>query len=210
MPKATCFVIMPFRAELHYMYLYMKRHLEVTYDMQVGRGDSKVMTVTVLEKIRRYIEDADIVIADCTGRNPNVFYELGMAHVLNKSVVLITSDPVEQAPTDIKAYEFIRYTTDHEAFVAKLDSVMQGLIGGGYDELFEAVEALFDRFRADTGLNPNTANKDDFIRMAASRARGRALPSVGDKAAIAKFLPDIIAPPVDIDLMSTLKNWISQ
>ena len=67
------------------------------------------MTAPILDKIGRLISQADVVIADCSGRNPNVFYELGMAHALGKPVVLITSDAVEQAPTDIRAFEFISY-----------------------------------------------------------------------------------------------------
>ena len=208
MAKDTCFVIMPFRAELHYMYLYIKQHLEQRYGMEVGRGDSKVMTVTLLEKIRRYIEDADIIIADCSGRNPNVFYELGMAHILDKPVVLITSDPPELQPTDIKAYEVITYSLDHETFITKLDSVVQGLVNQGFDELYDSVVTLLSDFFGETGLAGSIATRENFVRIAASRARGRALPKPDNKAEVAAYLPDAISPPVDIELMSRLKTWI--
>ncbi len=65
----TCFVIMPFDPELHYLYLYMKQHLEEKFDIHCERGDSKILTVPLLDKIRQYIQDADFLIADCSGRN---------------------------------------------------------------------------------------------------------------------------------------------
>jgi hypothetical protein len=51
---------------------------------------------------------ARIVIADCTGRNPNVFYEIGIAHAVGKPVVLITQD-VNDIPFDISHIRYIIY-----------------------------------------------------------------------------------------------------
>ena len=82
--KRLCFVIMPFREELHYFYLYLQQHIEAKHAVECKRGDADILTVPLLDKIRNYIEDADVIIADCSGRNPNVFYDLGMAHTLGK------------------------------------------------------------------------------------------------------------------------------
>ena len=48
------------------------------------------------------------IIADCTGRNPNVFYEMGIAHTIGKRIILITQDE-EDVPFDIRAIRFIKY-----------------------------------------------------------------------------------------------------
>src|SRR3954452_5622402 len=98
--KRVCFVIMPFSVELHYFYLFLKRHIEEKHPVKCIRGDADILTVPLLDKIRSYIDTADVLIADCSGRNPNVFYELGMAHALGKKVILITKDAIEDAPTD--------------------------------------------------------------------------------------------------------------
>jgi hypothetical protein len=42
-----------------------------------------------------------VVICDCTGRNPNVFYEIGIAHTLGREVILITQNP-EDIPFDLR------------------------------------------------------------------------------------------------------------
>lgn len=49
----------------------------------------------ILEEIVRSIRDAHLIIADLTGGNPNVYYELGIAHALGKRVFLISGDPQE-------------------------------------------------------------------------------------------------------------------
>jgi hypothetical protein len=96
---ANCFVIMPFGPEFNFLYLTIKSHLARTLpEITVERGDDKILTKPILEKIADFIRQADVVIADSTGRNPNVFYELGLAHALEKPVVLITSDAIEEAP----------------------------------------------------------------------------------------------------------------
>ena len=63
--RGNCFVIMPFRKELHYMYLYMKAHIEKNHNLTCERGDSSILTVSILEKILQYVKDADVLIADC-------------------------------------------------------------------------------------------------------------------------------------------------
>lgn len=62
----------------------------------------------VMEDIWGGILRARIVIADITGRNPNVFYELGVAHTLGKDVVLLTQS-VEDIPFDLNRYRHIVY-----------------------------------------------------------------------------------------------------
>jgi len=48
------------------------------------------------------------VIADCTGRNPNVFYEIGLAHASGKPVILITQNS-DDVPFDIRHLRYIQY-----------------------------------------------------------------------------------------------------
>ena len=54
------------------------------------------------------INNADIIICDCTGKNPNVFYELGLAHAIGKNVICITQN-TEDIPFDIKHIRYIKY-----------------------------------------------------------------------------------------------------
>ncbi|RAX44906.1 hypothetical protein DQ354_12385 [Arthrobacter sp. AQ5-06] len=54
------------------------------------------------------IVESDICVADITGRNPNVFYELALAHAMDKHVVIMDGDP-ERSPFDIQDQRAIKY-----------------------------------------------------------------------------------------------------
>jgi len=123
----SCFVIMPFKEELNYFYLYIQKHLSENHGLHCERGDHSVHTIPLLEKIRRQILDADVIIGDITGRNPNVFYELGLADAYSKKTILITSDSIEETPTDIRHLEFIKYELSKDVeFTQKLDNLSCG------------------------------------------------------------------------------------
>ena len=62
------------------------------------------ITFDIWEKINR----ARFLIADLTNRNPNVFYELGLAHALGKDVILITQS-MDFVPFDLKTQRCIIY-----------------------------------------------------------------------------------------------------
>jgi hypothetical protein len=69
----SCFVIMPFRPELAFFFLTIRTTIQQAFpNVAVQRADDTVLTITILEKIVDFIQQADVIIADCSGRNPNV------------------------------------------------------------------------------------------------------------------------------------------
>jgi hypothetical protein len=203
------FVIMPFRPELRYMYLFLKQHIEAAFPgVRCERGDDTVLTVTILDKILLSIQGADVVIADCTGRNPNVFYELGFAHSQNKPVVLITSDPVEIAPTDIRGFEFIPYSNP-ESFIANLDKALRRLLGTQFSDFYARVSELFDELRKDRKLQLKKVDEDIFATLAAKVIADSGTPALDDTKAVATlFLPAIVEGPARLDVMIQINEWI--
>lgn len=65
------------------------------------RVDEQIFQETILDRIYNQIARADLIIADMSGRNPNVFYEVGYAHALNKPTILITKSAAD-IPFDLK------------------------------------------------------------------------------------------------------------
>lgn len=63
----------------------------------------------IMEDVWQSILKAAIIICDTTGRNPNVFYELGIAHTLGKKVLLLTQN-IDDIPFDLQAYRHIEYS----------------------------------------------------------------------------------------------------
>lgn len=72
------------------------------------RGDERFVPGDVLPHIIRLLLRSSIIIANVGGRNPNVFYELGIAHTIGKTTILL-SETIEEVPFDIKTKRVITY-----------------------------------------------------------------------------------------------------
>jgi len=72
------------------------------------RADELFSTGTVIEQIWEQIQRSKVLLADLTGKNANVFYELGLAHAVRKPVVF-TSGKLEDVPFDLRHLRVIIY-----------------------------------------------------------------------------------------------------
>ena len=107
----TCFVIMPFSDDLSNTYLVIDS-VASTMNIKCTRAD-KVSTTSepILSKICTQISQAYFIIVDITDLNPNVFYELGIAHVLrDANKVLIIKDEATVCPSDIRHLHYYAYS----------------------------------------------------------------------------------------------------
>lgn len=103
------FVLMPFDSEFDMIFddLIKPALEEVGYD--VKRADSIANQQNILKDVVRGIAEADLIVADLTSVNPNVFYELGISHTMEKNTVLLTQS-IEDVPFDLKSYRVIKYS----------------------------------------------------------------------------------------------------
>ncbi len=76
--------------------------------MEPMRADRLFSTGTVIEQIWEQIEKSKILLADLSGKNANVFYELGLAHAARKPVVF-TSCSLEDVAFDLRHLRVIIY-----------------------------------------------------------------------------------------------------
>lgn len=105
---ATCFVIMPFGGYFDGYYNDVIRPALAGVGVQSIRADEIYRTGAVAEDIHKEIAASDLCLADVTNRNPNVSYELGMAHALRKPVVLVTQN-IDDVPFDYRHLRLISY-----------------------------------------------------------------------------------------------------
>jgi nucleoside 2-deoxyribosyltransferase len=75
-----------------------------------------------MNDILRSIHEADYIIADLTEQNPNVYYELGLAHATGKPIILITQN-IGKLPFDLRHQRVIEYS-DTAAGAAQLSTVL--------------------------------------------------------------------------------------
>ncbi len=106
--KAFAFVLMPFSKEFDDVYQIGIKETAQSLGILAERVDEQIYREGILERVYRQIDLADIIIADMSGQNPNVFYEVGYAHAKDKLCILLTSC-VDDIPFDLKHKRHIVY-----------------------------------------------------------------------------------------------------
>ena len=106
------FVLMPFDPEFEDIYSDLIARTLESEGFTVERADSSLDQENVLKDIIHGIARAHLVVAELTGMNPNVLYELGIAHALGKPTVLLTQ-AVEEVPFDLRSYRMIVYSVHY-------------------------------------------------------------------------------------------------
>ena len=105
---ADVFVLMPFRDDMRPIFVDHIAPVCKRQHFSVARADDFFTAHEVMADVWGAIKNAKIIIADCTSRNPNVFYEMGISHVLGKSVIIL-SQKEKDVPFDIRHIRYIRY-----------------------------------------------------------------------------------------------------
>jgi hypothetical protein len=200
---------MPFKTELNYFYLYLKLYLENNYGMECIRADSRFTDKPFLDKIINLIDRSDLVIADITGSNPNVMYELGVAHDKNKHVILLTQDKSSEVPTDIRHIEYIPYDLDnHILFLSNLQKAIMGIYIDIYKFLYDKAQKYFNDFKKEVPLAvPKTfeefCNSLNDTQYDLSQMKE-------DRFALPFLLPKIIKNSDDMHIMTNIVNFYNE
>jgi len=117
----TCFVMMPFGDwfDRYYKEIYIPAIKEAGFEPV--RADELFSTGSVVDQIWEQIRKSKVLLADLTGKNPNVFYELGLAHADRKPVIF-TSGNLEDVPFDLRHLRVIIYEIREPDWHSKLKS----------------------------------------------------------------------------------------
>lgn len=128
-PTDTCFVMMPFASPLGDYYTKIYKPAIEKAGLNPVRADNEIFgTGKIIDQIWTGINSAKVLIAELTGRNANVFYELGLAHALRKPVVLISSTDVD-VPFDLQHIRVIYYDVYDPFWGQKLiDKVAENIL----------------------------------------------------------------------------------
>ncbi len=106
--KDICFTIMPFGE-------WCERYYEAIYSpaikaagLEPHKANDLYRPSAIVSDIWQYTKKAKIILADLSGKNPNVFYELGLAHAIAKPAILVT-ESLDDVPYDLRALRIIEY-----------------------------------------------------------------------------------------------------
>ena len=147
----SVFVLMPFGKRWSNVYELVLRRIEDRLPVRVSRADNLPFDMNALyDKTISAIASADLVIADLSGLNPNVFYELGYAHALGKIVLPISSD---ELPFDVRGFFTIRYDPeDLHGLAEQLETRVTEAIEYGQRKKPRASDRVLERHPEETGL----------------------------------------------------------
>jgi hypothetical protein len=153
--QRTCFFISAFgqNPEDQRKHKQVLRHLvqKVLEDRyQVVRADQIDEEGLITNQIIEHLLEDDLVVADLTGLNPNVFYEIAVRHAARKPIVhLITRD--QEIPFDVANMRAVQYALDDPDVLEEAQ-----------DELGRKVQAIEDSgFKA--AANPISAARDVWL-----------------------------------------------
>lgn len=115
-------IMMPFSAEFNPIYKALQK-ATTSIGFSCVRADDIWEHHTIIQDIVNIIARARVVICDCSGKNPNVFYEAGIAHAIGKEVILITQSE-QDIPFDLRHLRYIHYLPNNEG-LKKLSMSLQ-------------------------------------------------------------------------------------
>lgn len=121
--------MMPFDAKFNGVYASIKQAAE-NLGLDCKRADDIWEHASIIQDVVSLIDQSKIVICDCSGRNPNVFYEAGIAHTLGREVILITQSEYD-IPFDLRHLRYIQYLNNSEGLAVLtrlLESRMRTII----------------------------------------------------------------------------------
>lgn len=138
--SATCFVMQPFSAPLGDYYEKIYKPAIEKAGLTSIRADADIFGAgKIMDQVWRGITDAEVLIAELTSRNANVFYELGLAHAMQKPVVLISSNEGD-VPFDLQHIRVIYYDVNDPFWGNKLlDKIAENILSA----LRNPEEAIF-------------------------------------------------------------------
>jgi len=142
---SSCFVMQPFAPPLgQYFELIFKPAIEKA-GLKAVRADADIFhTGKIMDQVWRGIRAADVLVAELTSKNPNVFYELGLAHALEKPVVLVSSNE-DDIPFDLRHIRVIQYDQSDpfwgQKLVNKLADNIQSALTDPEDAIFRVDDA---------------------------------------------------------------------
>lgn len=107
---ALCFVLVPFNTRGNELFACIQPAVEAV-SMECRRADQHLSSSPIMFQIFDDIMRAQVVVADLTEPNPNVYYEVGLAHALKPHVILLSAEGAP-VPFDLHSVRHVTYTSE--------------------------------------------------------------------------------------------------
>ena len=162
--KETCFTIMPFGGWFDQYYLTIFHPAITDAGLKPERADDLFRPSTIVNDIWDYTKNARIILADLTGKNPNVFYELGLAHALAKPAIII-AESIEDVPFDLRALRLIEYDKNAPDWGEKLRKKITSSLRETLKSPLESVLPTFLDVKGQTSTPAVTKHEKEILEL---------------------------------------------
>jgi hypothetical protein len=112
--------------------------------MVAKRGDSLFRSSPIMGDIWKFVQESTVLLADLTGRNANVFYELGLAHAIGKPVVLV-AETMDDVPFDLRGLRVLTFDRNDPDWGATLRERIANALNETLADVLGAVPSMFIR-----------------------------------------------------------------
>lgn len=136
-----CFIMLPPQPEFDKIFNLIIRPATEKFGLEVTRQDAFHFQGSIAEKIRVAIQQSRLCIADISTLNPNILYEVRMAHSLNKPIILLSNRDTD-IPNDLRSIRCIFYHPDNiEGTRNSLEKSIQQVLGKDlFNEILNLIE----------------------------------------------------------------------
>lgn len=153
--KNRCFVLMPFQNGLEFCYGSLKKALQDS-GFVCNRADELIGKSAIMTNVINEIIKSHFIIVDLTGQNPNVFYELGIAHSFKDAQnIILIAQSIDDVPFDVRHLRVIIYSPDNLMYLTA--SVLQTL------EEFKRHYGFYEALQRRGLIRVIEENLDEFI-----------------------------------------------
>lgn len=131
--EPIAFIVMPFASELDYVHGTLARCLR-KFGIRPTRGDDMFFARPIVDDLKEQIANADLILVDFTGRNPNVYYEAGLADAWKKNWIILAQS-ADDLSFDVRHIRTIYYSNVMGADVKLASDLDRALEALGYRAL---------------------------------------------------------------------------
>ena len=179
--KGECFVLMPFKSPFSEYYKLIFEPAVTKAGLKPKTADSIFRPSPIMDDVWGMIQKAEVLLAELTGKNANVFYELGLGHALGKPVVLV-SETMDDVPFDLQQLRVITYDEDVPDWGTVLCGDITRALKAVQEKPTEAVPPMFrkkvkSQAPEESELSLRLSRLEQAARFTGQRSRSSSKPS---------------------------------
>lgn len=106
--RPRAFLLMPFNPEFDFVHKVIRDSM-IEFGLDCIRADQIAISRPVMDDVKIQIAEADLVVVDFTGKNPNVYYEAGLADAMKKDWIVLTQSTDDLA-FDVRHIRCVQYS----------------------------------------------------------------------------------------------------